>query len=404
MDKMKIGFITKWCSCFIIIFFFNSCGVSGINPSDDSAMNFYVESVETETLTESSGMKFIIQFSHPVLSESVTNDTVFIVNRDLLDEDLNDDWNALYKKVSSGDVESVVSDFSWLQNDKLILNLTESQADGTYELYVVPRVQSTEYWPLDQKKKAGLISEFRLLFKISQLTISIAEPEMETENFEGSSESDSSSTNQNPEAAMQDYPSVLTGGISQDDHANLTPDIDVNVPIEEQESNETESHETPFDWSRVLLTEVVTDPQQDFGESALGNAIPFDAVVGTGTVGSTDEYLEIFNGSSENLDLTGWTIQMNDGTDELQGISEDMDLYFSGGGAVTNFQSGELLVVGNPQGSINNTLSVFLYNEQSELIDSVDVEDGNATSLEDEAVFRDSQGDWEQGVATPGSF
>ncbi len=160
-----------------------------------------------------------------------------------------------------------------------------------------------------------------------------------------------------------------------------------------------------FDWARVLITEIVTDPQQDFSDSAEGDGIGFNSVVGTGTISTTDEYVEIFNGTPDVLDVSQWTLNMLDGSDESQLLSdESLTTFFDLGGSVASLGAGEFAVLGNPAGSLNNTITVELYNELNELVDSVDVDDANATGLEDEAFTRLPDGTWGLTVATPGDF
>lgn len=172
-------------------------------------------------------------------------------------------------------------------------------------------------------------------------------------------------------------------------------------------SMEETTEEVPqdFDWARVLITEVVTDPQQDWSDTASGNGILFDAVPGTGTVGTTDEYVEIFNGTSGTLDISQWSLEMIDGTDETQLLGDaELDVYFSLDGNPQAFGAGEFVVIGNPAGSLNNTITVDLLNELSEIADEVVVDDANAESLDDEAFTRLPDGTWVMGMATPGEF
>lgn len=196
-----------------------------------------------------------------------------------------------------------------------------------------------------------------------------------------------SSTSSSSNTSSSEYPAAATS-------SSDTPEEEfVETPVE------------PFNWARVLITEVVTDPQQDHGESGEGNGIPFDAEPGSGTVGSSDEYVEIYNGTDATVDLTGWSLTMSDGTDEVLSFSDSsFDSYFSAGGDVTNFSSGEFMVIGNPDGSLNNEIALELFNDLGETVDSVNVDDANASDVSDEAYFRDVDGVWGQGEATPGVF
>jgi len=179
-----------------------------------------------------------------------------------------------------------------------------------------------------------------------------------------------------------------------------------NTPTKEEGGGVSESEPVvEFDWQRVLITEVVTDPQQDHGESTQENGILFDAFPGLGTVGSSDEYIEIYNGTSEPVDMSLWSLNMKDGTDESQDLAdEDWETNFSLDGKLESVGAGEFLVLGNPAGAMNNSITLELLNGTSEIVDSVAVENGNASDLNDEAYYRSPTGEWTQGWATPGYF
>ncbi|MEM8883984.1 MAG: lamin tail domain-containing protein [Planctomycetota bacterium] len=156
----------------------------------------------------------------------------------------------------------------------------------------------------------------------------------------------------------------------------------------------------------VRITEVVTDPQSDHGESSGGNGIVFDSVPGTGSVGSTDEYVELFNHSGTLLDLTGWVLWFRDTTPSSYtfGTSTSGSLRFSEGGSITSFAAGEFLVLGNPPGALNNRIDIDLRNDVDDLIDTWSIPDGNATGLLDEAVARPLRGSGPiRAAATPGA-
>ena len=146
---------------------------------------------------------------------------------------------------------------------------------------------------------------------------------------------------------------------------------------------------------------------------------------GSGSGGSNDEYVELYI-SSDNVDLTGWTIDLIDGTDV---IGADID---AGGGtpafAVNVFSAGSIsstvadsyLVLGNEAISpINNTgLTINLYDADGTLVDVFvngggggQAPAGTSAGSGDEAVFRipngqdtdDNSADFVQGAGTPGA-
>jgi len=197
------------------------------------------------------------------------------------------------------------------------------------------------------------------------------------------------------EVVVQDESLVSEAEEEVDEDSNSADNISTEVDAIEEEVV------SDFEYDRVYISEVVTDPQQDHNESTPGNGIEFDSVPGEGTIGSTDEYVEIVNGTASSLNLTGWYLSMIDGTDEVQELTEDVS-YFSQDGSLENFQSGEYLVIGNPDGAMNNTLVLELYNEIDEIQDSLSIEDANAESLNDESYRLSSDGFWEMSEATPG--
>jgi hypothetical protein len=146
--------------------------------------------------------------------------------------------------------------------------------------------------------------------------------------------------------------------------------------------------------AHVVINEIVADPQRDWNDTAGGNA-PFDATPGTGTVSGADEWIELLNASGAIVDLSGWTLVMTDGTPATQLIGTgDAVLSFSSGGALAAFQADEYLVVGNPKGDLNNTVTVELRDAQGLLVDRVALggdgggPSGNATGSDDEAIAR----------------
>ena len=143
--------------------------------------------------------------------------------------------------------------------------------------------------------------------------------------------------------------------------------------------------------AQVVVNEVVTDPQRDWNDAEGGT--PFDAAPGGGTLSSDDEWIELANVSGQVVDLTGWSLALQDGasTVELLGVGS-ATLVFSAGGSLSSFQAGEYLVVGNPAGAMDNTILVQL-SDPNAVVDAVALgpggaPDGNASSIADEAVAR----------------
>ncbi|MBA7705885.1 hypothetical protein ES703_114727 [subsurface metagenome] len=165
---------------------------------------------------------------------------------------------------------------------------------------------------------------------------------------------------------------------------------------------------------KVLINEVCVTPKQDWNDSEEGVGVAFDENLGTGSPTDTDEYIEIYNNFESAIDLTGWTIEMTDsspGTDTL-GASYSGTAYFGISGlsdSWDNFQDKEYLVLGNPTGSMNQSIWIVLKDANGLVIDDVElgIEDfrgdydeedpttykapkGNNTGLSDEVVARDA--------------
>jgi PKD repeat protein len=162
---------------------------------------------------------------------------------------------------------------------------------------------------------------------------------------------------------------------------------------------------------KVVVNEVVADPQQDWNDSAGGNGVPFDNVPGNGSITETDEWIELFNADAQAIDLTAgdaWSVELINGTNTLLNFNNPGTavLRFSAGGSVTNFQPGEYLVIGNPPGAINNDVYIILRDQTGAIVDDVEIgddfegdgngdgapdggtSDGNATGNNDETVAR----------------
>ncbi len=147
-------------------------------------------------------------------------------------------------------------------------------------------------------------------------------------------------------------------------------------------------------YSQVVINEVITDPQQDWSTNG------FDGTDGGGTIDSDDDWIELYI-NANGLDLTGWTIQLNDGTNESGTIAAGgafvVSNYISGtGGTFTNTDAGDYIVLGQmTSGAINETVTVVLLDDLSAVVDQVIIASGsgtmftgNASSVTDESVCR----------------
>ena len=147
----------------------------------------------------------------------------------------------------------------------------------------------------------------------------------------------------------------------------------------------------------ILITEVVTDPQADHSENSGGNGVPYDLFPGAGTISSVDEFVELFNAGGAPLDLTGFELAFLDTTPSSYVFGSTTGtgtLLFTSGSSLEQVLPGGFVLLGNPPGSLNNSIEIELRDPLGALLDLLLVEDGNATSGLDEAVarLRTSQG------------
>ena len=154
----------------------------------------------------------------------------------------------------------------------------------------------------------------------------------------------------------------------------------------------------------LRITELVTDPQSDHNESSGGNGTPFDSTPGTGSITSSDEFIELRNFSNSLLDLTGYGLDFNDSTVSVYtfGVSTVGTLRFSPGSSLTALEPGAFVLLGNPPGALNNTIGVLLKDANGTALDQWDLVGGvtgNATGLADEAVIRAPNGESYQHTA-----
>lgn len=348
----------------IVLSLILNCQSQNFNRESSEVKQPYVVSVSPRSVSENDlNPVLTLQFSHPLNQASLTSDTVFILNASVFSDQGWPEWRDLVDDVEDDDIDVLPVSFELnVSEQTLVLTLQEPLVAGeSYVLFVTPKVLSADLYPLNQMGHDSETEDLRFVYNLS--------------------------SNEN----VPDLNSEITAGNQAG-----------SAGTESGSSSEIEI--VPIDTNRVLISEVVTDPMQDHNESTFGNGVLFDAEPGSGTVGSTDEYVEIYNGTDLAVSLLGWTLTMEDGTDEVQTLGEDVEnSYFSSGGGFENFQPGEFVVLGNPAGSINNEVTLTLSDENQELVDSIYVEDANADDLATEAYVLDvEEGLWEQGFATPG--
>jgi len=175
----------------------------------------------------------------------------------------------------------------------------------------------------------------------------------------------------------------------------------------------------------IVINEVVISPQQDW------SAVDFTGYSDAGgEIDPNDQWVEIYNNSAAAIDLSGWSIMMKDSTATRHFIGGGSGVeVFSEGSSLTNLLSGGFLVIGNPDGVMDNDCYLELLDAQDNVVDSLEIGDdyqedgqgdgapepgqnGASTSYEDEAIARIRDGvdtdndisDFEKSYATPGDF
>jgi hypothetical protein len=163
----------------------------------------------------------------------------------------------------------------------------------------------------------------------------------------------------------------------------------------------------------IVINEVVADPQFEWNDTNSGDNVPFNAVPGDNNPDSSDEWIELKNVSGEPMNIKGWSLMLVDSENAIQPFdltdTESRAIFrFSGGGDFKNYQMDEYLVVGDPAGSMDESILVILVDELGKLVDRVEIgnvkssppeDDGapevdfnaNATSAYNEAIARASQ-------------
>jgi hypothetical protein len=341
-------------------------------------------------------------FSEPILETSVTSNSLFIVDKSIYAEYGASEWMTLYDDVREGRVVTIGGSVAFFDGDTRVLLTPEQMdaAEGEYVIVAMPAITTPDHAPLDQMAAGDICRQFRASFSLSRQGIGVGQEDDASEIASGNDAEVSGSVQETEQNQTESSSSAIQG--NQED----VQEVPEESGFDEDDSNAAENFEsTTFDFERVLVTEIVTDPQQDHGESGSGNGIAFDGIPGAGTVGSTDEYVEIYNGTSQNVDLTGWNVMMIDGSDVTESVDDPAwTKFFSDGGSVENFLSGEILVLGNPSGDMKNTIQVELTDQVGQVVHSVYSDDANASGTVDESFGLDEAGNWSMGEATPGEF
>ena len=139
----------------------------------------------------------------------------------------------------------------------------------------------------------------------------------------------------------------------------------------------------------LRITEAVVDPQADHSESAGGNGAPYDPIYGTGTISSVDELVELGNLGCETISLSGYTLEFADSSPSSFEFGKDKGLLlFSDKSGLDSLLPGGFVLLGNPPGALNNSISIHLRSPDGELVDTLRIRKGASTGIDDEAIHR----------------
>jgi|GEM_PF-6908002 len=150
--------------------------------------------------------------------------------------------------------------------------------------------------------------------------------------------------------------------------------------------------------TRILISEIVVEPKQNWNDSSSGNHIPFDHVVGTQNVNFNDEWIELYNDGDHAVDLSAWTIEVKDRDLSFVTIgdfakSQPIQIYSSNNNATLN--SHEYMVVKLSKSGKNATSSarIRLYDQDKTVKDEWvlgqgKIPSGQASGVQDESIAR----------------
>jgi hypothetical protein len=181
-----------------------------------------------------------------------------------------------------------------------------------------------------------------------------------------------------------------------------------------------------------VINEVVNDPQSDWNHSTGGTGEPFDGTPGPGAPNSdSDEYIELKNVSGQIQSLAGYTLLMDDVTTPASDLfdpnapdpnqhSQYYRVFDPNGVRVMDdplnaVPAGGYVVLGNPGGTMNLSITLTLKDPSQTVIDEVVIggtgnPSGEASSTANEALSRFPDGtdtgsglaDFVQRSSTPG--
>lgn len=336
-----------------------------------------------------------VRFSEPILGETVTEKSV-IVGR-FPDDNLAAFQGGIATTFAESDSAETLAGVLILSDDGMALTWKPSDflSAGTYQITLMPTIRSITHRPLNQNGFSGT-EPFVSWFVLEGGNGGGTDPSFSEEANNDGDGNSSENPDGEGEVVESEVDSNETDGV-QSPSENEQP-----TPVTDNQPEVEAVPELP-ERAGLIITEVVTDPQRDWNDTSGGNAAPFDHSPGTGTIGSSDEWIEMENRSAGTISLKEWRLEMIDGSDATEFFSQPAStMKFSLGGKVDSVLPGEFVVLGNPPGDMKNTLLLRLIDDQEEIVDEVDIPDANAEGIFDEAwQWNDDEG-WKQDESTLG--
>lgn len=107
----------------------------------------------------------------------------------------------------------------------------------------------------------------------------------------------------------------------------------------------------------LRIDEIVTDPRSDWSDNS---GTPFDSTPGNGTIDTGDEYIEIRNLSNFSVRVRDIVLRMSDSSTEdyVIGSGGGTVEVYTNGSNVDMLQHGDILVIGNPPGNMDNDIVI----------------------------------------------
>jgi len=123
---------------------------------------------------------------------------------------------------------------------------------------------------------------------------------------------------------------------------------------------------------KLLINEIVSYPLQDWSRSDT-NTNRFRGPAGNGKVDGGDQYVELYNAGSRTLNLTGFTLQIIDGSPEVTTLRQSVETSVSSGSSMTALAPGAYAVVGNPEGFASTDAYYVLRTRCGTVLDDVEI-------------------------------